>query len=353
VSTGPTVVRNAGPDDLDGVLALYEAGSDRLSGMSSIRPDRDFLAARLERSEAAFASRATTPGDRDYLFVLTDLDSGTIVGTSAIFAAVGLGEAFYSYRIGTTVHASRELGVYKRLQTLHLSNDYTGATEIASLYVHEDWLGGGNGRLASLSRMLYMAEHPEAFDQRVIAEMRGFQRADGSAPFWEGLGRRFFGIPFPEADRRAALGAKEFIAELMPRHPIYVQFLPPDAREAIGQVHPSTEPARRLLEGEGFSHQGYVDIFDGGPTLEARLDDLRPVRESLVVDTVVTEGLPEADPVIVATRDAESFRAALLTHYVIDDHDTLEAPAILYEVLGVEPGTAVRTTPARPGRAVL
>lgn len=348
------IVRNAGLDDLDGILALYAGGADRLSGMSSIRPDRAFLARRLERSEAAFAGPPPAgPEERDYLFVLVEPEHGRIVGTSAIFGAVGLSEAFYSYRVGIAVHASRELGVYNRFRTLHLTNDYTGATEIASLYVHEDWLGGGNGRLVSLARMLYLAEHPDRFDARVIAEMRGFQRDDGSAPFWEGVGRRFFSIPFPEADRRSALGAKEFIAELMPRHPIYVDFLPDDARAAIGQVHPSTEPARRLLEGEGFRHQGYVDIFDGGPTLECRLDELRPVRESQVVEVRPGTDLPGGDPILVATRDAHRFRATGLTHYRVDHHDVLFADPHALAALEVTEGATVRITPLRPGRVVL
>jgi arginine/ornithine N-succinyltransferase beta subunit len=33
----------------------------------------------------------------------------------------------------------------------------------------------------------------------------------------------------------------------------------------IGQVHPDTEPALAMLKSEGFSYQGYVDIFDAGP----------------------------------------------------------------------------------------
>jgi arginine/ornithine N-succinyltransferase beta subunit len=34
------------------------------------------------------------------------------------------------------------------------------------------------------------------------------------------------------------------------------------------------------VESEGLCYQGYVDIFDAGPTLEANSDDLRAVKES-------------------------------------------------------------------------
>jgi arginine N-succinyltransferase len=35
-----------------------------------------------------------------------------------------------------------------------------------------------------------------------------------------------------------------------------------------------------MLEQEGFTSEGYVDIFDGGPTMSARTDDIRTVREA-------------------------------------------------------------------------
>ncbi len=345
------VVRAAGPADTVAIHQLYLDAGDRIMGMSSIRPDERFLARRLERSEAAFLTPpGAAPESRDYFFVLED--DGEVVGTSAIFAAVGLEEAFYSYRLGITVHASRELGVYRRFNTLHLSNDYTGATEIASLFVHPERTGSGGGRLVSLARMLYLAEHPDRFDERVIAEMRGFQRADGSSPFWEGLGQHFFAMPFPEADHLSAIGNKEFIAELMPRHPIYVELLPRAAREAIGDVHPSTVPARRLLESEGFSHQGYVDIFDGGPTLEGRLPELRPVRESVTRTIEVGTVDHHHDAIIIATRRADSFRATLTHAYRIDDTVLAVDPATL-ATLGVAAGESIRLTPFRPGRSVL
>jgi arginine N-succinyltransferase len=345
------VVRGAGPDDTEAVLSLYEGAGDRIMGMSSIRPERAFLARRLEASLAAFGGPPpATPESRDYFFVLQEGDA--IVATAAIFASVGLDEAFYSYRIGTTVHASRELGVYRSFQTLHLSNDYTGATEVASLFVHHAIAGRGAGRLVSISRMLYLAEHPERFDQRVIAEMRGFQAEDGASPFWEGLGRHFFAMPFPDADRLSAAGSKEFIAELMPRHPIYTHFLPPEAQAAIGEVHPWTRPARRLLESEGFAHQGYVDIFDGGPTLEGRLSELRPIRESTVVRIQAGPAPRAGAAVIVATRDPARFRAVIVEDYLLEG-DTMTAPPAALALLDVVSGESVRVSPLRPGRAVL
>ena len=49
----------------------------------------------------------------------------------------------------------------------------TGTAELCSLFLHPDWRRDGNGSLLSKSRFLFLAEFPEYFSPRVIAEMRG------------------------------------------------------------------------------------------------------------------------------------------------------------------------------------
>ena len=87
-------------------------------------------------------------------------------------------------------------------------------------------------------------------------------------------------MSFPEADEFNAVHGTKFIADLMPRTPIYVALLTEAARGVIGQPHPSGRAALRMLEEEGFSFDRYIDIFDGGPTVTADTDDIRTVRES-------------------------------------------------------------------------
>ncbi|GLX13062.1 hypothetical protein Pstr01_13010 [Pseudomonas straminea] len=87
------------------------------------------------------------------------------------------------------------------------------------------------------------------------------------------------------------VGNKAFIAELMPRFPLYTCFLSEAAREVIGRVHPDTEPALAMLKSEGFSYQGYVDIFDAGPAIEAETTKIRAIRDSqLLVLAIGTPG---------------------------------------------------------------
>ncbi len=52
------------------------------------------------------------------------------------------------------------------------------------------------------------------------------------------------------------------------------------ARAVMGVPHPSGRAALRMLEAEGFRYEGYIDIFDGGPTVSAPIDQVRTVRES-------------------------------------------------------------------------
>ena len=277
-------IRPIARDDLPSILALSERTG---TGLTTLPANRERLGARIERSLASFAATAAR-ADACYMFVLVEGSANgapaqapeRIVGISAIEAAVGLKEPWYNYHVGTLVHASRALDVYTVAPTLFLANDHTGHTELCSLFLDQAFRQGKNGVLLAKCRLLFIAEFTEHFAPKVIAELRGRLAKDGKSPFWEGLGRHFFAMEYSTADYLTGIGQKAFIAELMPKHPVYVNLLPEDARDAIGAVHADTEPARAMLEQEGFRYEGYVDIFDAGPTLECFRDDIHAVRQS-------------------------------------------------------------------------
>lgn len=326
------IVRNATPADLEGVLALAR---DVGPGMTTVKPDREALKKRLAVAAASFAGTAPPP-ERDYLFVADDPVQGRLAGICAIKGAVGLDEPFYNYRLGTLVHASSEVGVFSRMEALYLCYDMTGCAELCSLYLHPDYRSGVNGRLLSKSRLLFIAQFPELFSETVFAEMRGYQKPDGTSPFWESLGRHFFRMDFDAADDLCGHGKKNFIAQLMPRHPLYTSFLSDEARAAIGQTHVDTAPARRLLEQEGLRYQGYLDIFDGGPVLQARVAELRASRDSVL--TPARAGIVEQGGMtLVARAEMDSFRVVatpaqrvdgtlVLPHQAMAALDTVAAP---------------------------
>jgi len=287
------VIRPVGAADLDGLLALAGQAS---FGLTTLPRDADWLAGRIRDSEEGFRRLGDgRPRGEAYLFVLADTATGRVVGTAGIVSKVGGFEPFYAYRIRTTVHESKMLGVRTEIGTLHLLREHDGPCEIVSMFLHPDLRGHGAGRPLSLSRFLFIAEHPTSFDDTVIAEMRGVLDDAGRSEFWDAVGRHFFAIDYPKADYLSLLN-KRFIADLMPRHPIYIPLLPEAAQAVIGHVHPETAPALAILRGEGFEASGMVDIFEAGPIVRCPRDRLRLVRESVrgrvaaIIDRPATGG---------------------------------------------------------------
>lgn len=335
------VVRAIQPNDLD---ALLDMASQVGSGMTTLKPDRKMLGDRVDVAVASFAE-TIAPEKRDYMFVMEDTDTGRMAGICAIKSAVGLNEPFYNYRIGTLVHSSRELDIFTRMETLYLSNDLTGSTELCSLFLHPDYRFGHNGKWLSKSRFLFIAQFPHVFTEKLIAEMRGYQADDGSSPFYEGLGRHFFKMDFDHVDELTALGKKSFIAELMPRQPLYVDYLPESAQEVIGKVHRNTQPARKMLEQEGMHFEGYVDIFDAGPVLQARVSELRAMRQSELHSAVLAadEPAPADVPTLVSNTDMKNFR--MIVSAATPEAGVIALGADELALLGVQAGDLLRTLP--------
>jgi arginine N-succinyltransferase len=138
--------------------------------------------------------------------------------------------------------------------------------------------------------------------------MRGISDEKGRSPFWAWLEEHFFSMDFPTADYLTGIGKKVFIAELMPKYPIYVNLLSDAAQSVINKVHDKTVPALRLLEAEGFSRRGYVDIFDGGPTVESEKHSIKTIRDSYKYQILIGEVL-STDRYILCNTKVMNFRA--------------------------------------------
>lgn len=255
------VLRNALETDLD---AVFELAKGVGPGMTTLKAERGALRERLAVAAASFSGELA-PADADYVFVLEDLAAGWVCGVSAIKAAVGVREPFYNYRISTSVHASPTTGLVNRVQSLHLSHDLSGASELCSLYLHPDYRSGSNGRLLSKGRLLFMAQFPSLFGSKVFAEMRGFQDGQGRSPFWEAVGRPFFHMDFHEADDLCGKGDRLFIEHLVPRLPLYTHLLGLDACAAIGKTHADTAPARRRRAACTQRHRFRAVVADTDP----------------------------------------------------------------------------------------
>ncbi|AKM09175.1 arginine N-succinyltransferase [Croceicoccus naphthovorans] len=301
------VMRPARPDDLE---AMYEMAKLTGGGFTNLPANRPALEAKLARSAEAISRTSDELADDLFVLVLEDAETGAIRGTCQIFSRVGMSWPFYSYRITSHTAYSRELDRTFRNQSLQFVTDLEGSSEVGGLFLHPSARAGGLGLLLARSRYLFIAMHRARFADRLLAELRGIVDGHGNSPFWDGVAGRFFGMSFREADDFNALNGNQFIADLMPRHPIYTAMISDDARAAIGVPHESGRPAMRMLEDEGFAWENYIDIFDGGPTMTIRTDSVKTIAASqrATVDSV--------DPAngrkgIVATGHLADFRCCL------------------------------------------
>lgn len=327
-------VRSARVGDIDDFVKLAEAAG---TGFTSLAVGRDGLKARLESSLAAFAAGNSAPEERVYQLMLEDVETGAILGCSAVKDAVGLSKPYYDFKIVTLAQSSKEADRRFDMHVMLLVNDFAGDTEVGTLFVGEAARGLGAGRLVAQSRYLLIAADQNRFGPNVVSELRGVVRDDGSSPFFDHVTRPFFKMTFEEADRLSAASDNQFILDLMPKFPIYLEILPEEARKVIGKTHKHGVGARKLLEWEGMRYNGYVDVFDGGPLMSVPTSQARTARESRIM--TVASGGGDIDA-LVSTDRFEDFR--VVTARVSLEGDQVGLDSAAQEALDVATGETVR-----------
>jgi arginine N-succinyltransferase len=333
------VIRPIQPKDFD---ALKQIAVESGHGFTSLPNNDEVLSAKIENADNSFNKQVEQRCQENYLFVLEDIHSGEILGTTGINATVGMNTPLYHYRQGSVEQRSTRLNLTNKVNTLTICNDYTGSSEICTLFLRENHRKGMAGRLLSRVRFLFMAEHPHRFSDKIIAEMRGVSDEDGHSPFWHWLKTHYIDAEFPTIDYMVGTGQTEFIPQLMPRFPIYASLLSKDAQSVIGEVHEKTKPALRLLEKEGFKRRGYVDLFDAGPTVESQLDEIKTVQSSGVATVNIAE--VESESIFaVCNQKVADFRATHTNQVAFDERSgTLCVSPDVASALQVVQGETVR-----------
>jgi arginine N-succinyltransferase len=293
------IVREVSTTDLD---ALWELFGYANTGMTSLKVDREQLADRIERAHFAFRRTAEKAEGAPYVFVMEDTATHRIIGTSCIFSKTGGFEPFYAYRVVSQIQHSELLGQSREIRSLHLLKIHNGPSELGGLFLLPEYRGGGAGSLLSLSRFLYIASHMKRFAKETIAELRGYLDEREESPFWNAIGSHFFPIDYPRADALSMID-KQFIEDLMPQYPIYLELLPQQAIDVIGQVHEQTKPAYKLLMKQGFVQKDLIDIFDGGAVLHAETSGIQAVKASRLARVSEIRSLQN---------DAPNFQSALI-----------------------------------------
>lgn len=331
------IVRTAQESDIDGVLTLAEQA---YPGMTTLPPDRDVLAKKLLASVNSVAKSIDVPANESYFLVMEDTERKTIVGTAAIIACLGSVDEFYSYKLNKVTHSCKELDKKVTFETLNLSNHFEGFSEVATLFLHPDYRKNGMGKLLARSRYIFMAQFRERFPDGVMADLRGSFDEQGRSPFWDAVGQHFFEMGFAEADLYGAVSGNQFIADLMPKQPIYVNLLPKLAQEAIGQPNDKGTAALRMLQDEGFRWNGHVDIFDAAPSVDTNIDDVVSIKNSKQAELIGLSEHEGDEMALVASSDINKF--CLCSSTISIEKGGVRLPRNIFKSLGLELGDNIR-----------
>ncbi|XGC80973.1 arginine N-succinyltransferase [Bdellovibrio bacteriovorus] len=300
------IIRPVKYDDLTQLVDLAKQFN-----LLNLPGDKKVIGEKIDRSELSFAGKLPKH-KAEYLFVVEDTEEKQVVGSSLVIAKHGDDNVPHSFfKILKRDHFSEDLGIGFIHQVLRFQLDWDGPTEIGGLLVDKAYRRRPEklGKQISLSRFLYMALHPDRFEQRVLCELTPPLTDEGRSEFWEALGRRFTGLPYQEADLLSQ-SHREFIESLFPPDDIYLCLLDSKARLVLGRVGEATKPAQHLLESIGFKYLDEVDPFDGGPHYGANTSDILPIKYGQRLKVAEFSDASFKDQSLIATT-GEDFKVAL------------------------------------------
>jgi len=267
------VVRSVQANDLNMIL---EIAGETGPGFNSLPNNSHAVADKIIHSIQSFAEKEDIQ-KRFYFFVMVDSETKKIVGTAGIDTCVGHPWPYYKFKVSKLSQTSKILNTAYEHTVLHLSSDYNDATELGALYIKPQYRGLGYGSFLSRSRCLFISLFTHLFSEKIVADMRGVS-VDGISPFWEAVGRHFFGITYAEASYLKATQGSQILVDLLPHYPLYTDFFSMDAKRSIGKTHELAIPALQVLTAEGFIFRDAIDVFDAGPTIEADQSALKTVQ---------------------------------------------------------------------------
>jgi len=178
------------------------------------------------------------------------------------------------------------------------------------------------------------------FPDSVMADLRGYFDEHGRSPFWDAVGSHFFDMSFADADLYGGIHGNQFIADLMPKHPLYVNMLPKEAQTVIGQPNVKGKPALEMLKNEGFRWNGHVDIFDAAPSVDTKIDEIVSVKNSHEAELIGISEFEHDERAMIATSDINSFKTVISTISV--EKGGVRIPRNTIKALNLQLGDRVR-----------
>jgi arginine N-succinyltransferase len=269
------------------------------------------------------------------------------MGTASIVAAAGYSDPFYAFRNDALIHASRELQVNRKIHALTMSHELTGKSRLAGYYIDPSLRHDAAAQLMSRARMMYIAANRKRFTPEVFSLLLGVTDENGVSPFWEAVGRKFFGRDFADIEIESGGRSRTFIAEVMPTYPIYVPLLPEAAQRVLGEPDSKSWLAYEIHQEEGFETDRFIDIFDAGPVLTAQVDRSACVTRNETRQVRAADHAQAADAatyLIAHNGDDGEFRC-VLGELAAGEGAAAALPPAARAVLGVQEGDAVRCVP--------
>ena len=258
-----TIFRPAAAEDIS-AIAQFTSKAD--SGLTTVPKSEISVSDYVTESTAFLAGK---PNANRLLFVAEN--DGKILGISGTIPRLGVDRPFYSFKRSRHARKASQQDLSIRYDTLQLTTDFDDYTELATIYLAPDARGMGIGRLLSLGRLGFIHAHRERFEDRLMADIRGWVNEKGVSPFWKHLTSKFIQTEFDKADRLSS-GNARFIIELLPTLPILLNLLPKTVGDCAGKPHDLSAGAMKLLMSAGFENTDLCDIFDGGPAISCRTD---------------------------------------------------------------------------------
>ena len=321
------VLRPAKTSDLDDLFALALKSS---LGLTNFPKDRSLLLKMLEDTEIAFQKEIHLPGDEIYIFSLERTCDHKVIGSSMLRAKVP-----DKIPLPYFLHYPQ-----KKWDMLQATFESEEASELCGLYLDPDVRGEGLGKLISVSRFFYIADHLHRFMGKIFADIHGYVDQDGNCPFWEGIMRPFFKMPFKEAVIFYIKDLKGF-NEKIPTLPIYFDLLPEQSKQHIGAVHSKSLPALKLLEHEGIALTEFIHPLDGGPRVEGFVGKIDGIQKSNIFKIRAVSEFK--GPLHLIATTGKTFRSTIGS-LTIENGEALVEPDTA-KALKLEAGELCRTLP--------
>lgn len=310
-------------------------------GVTTLPYDEPQLKISLNKAVMSFHAPSATE-ERYYWFILEDVETRKALGVSAIATQVGITRPFYVFKRVPIHRHCKSLNIKHDDEELVLSFDLKGSCELCTLFLHPEFRKAGLGQFLSRARFLFLGQFSQYFTPHLLAEMRGVSDIAGNSPFWNAVGKHFFHMSFTKAEALTQQTDKQFITDLIPTDPIYVSLLPKKAQMAIAKPHVNTEAAMHILCKEGFYPLNYINIFDAGPILEAKIARLHSIQHAQCLPAEIVTPPFTGLPSLLSNTHLKAFRATRANVQITGNQDAVRITKETARSLKIEAGELVR-----------